>query len=278
MQVRITLHKAAASAALLCCLGLAQAQATKTTLQDGVLSVGSDLTYPPYAYLDKGQPAGFDVEFSQLLGRHAGLKPEFQDTRFADLVLGLRARRFDAVASALFVTPERARLVDYVPYLKTGSSFVVLEGSSHAPQQLAELCGKRIASIKGASWTPKLARFSAAQCKGAGDIKVLEFPTTPEALLALKSRAADLLIEDTAVAHGLAARAGSGLKVSSTTIIYPMVIGVGLHKDASALKAQLAKALEQARAAGEYQALLAKYGLQAPSDADMQDALAGTAK
>jgi len=278
MQVRITLHKAAASAALLCCLGLAQAQSAQTTLREGVLSVGSDLTYPPYAYLDKGQPAGFDVEFSQLLARHAGLKPEFQDTRFADLVLGLRARRFDAVASALFVTPERARLVDYVPYLKTGSSFVVLEGGGYAPQQLAELCGKRIASIKGASWTPKLARFSAAQCKGAGGIKVLEFPTTPEALLALKSRAADLLIEDTAVAHGLAARAGSGLKVSSTTIIYPMVIGVGLHKDASALKAQLAKALEQARAAGEYQALLAKYGLQAPSDADMQDALAGTAK
>lgn len=270
--------KQALGAVSIALAGLAGAQAQ--TIKAGVLSVGSDLTYPPYAFMDKGQPAGFDVDFSYLLAKHASLKPEFLDTRFADLVLGLRAKRFDAVASALFVTPERAKLVDYVPYLKTGSSLLVLEGSTYAPAQIADLCGKRLATIKGASWTPKLNKFSAENCKpkNAGDIKILEFPTTPEALMALKSKAADLLMEDAAVAHGLAARKDSGLKVSSTEVIYPMVIGVGLHKDASELKGLLSKALDGAKASGEYQALLSKYGLEAPSESDVRDALAGTAK
>jgi len=37
-----------------------------------------------------------------------------------------------------------------------------------------------------------------------GEIKVLEFPTSPEALMALRSQAADAMIEDAAVAHGMA--------------------------------------------------------------------------
>ena len=55
------------------------------------------------------------------------------------------------MASALYVTPERAKLIDYVPYLKTGSSLLVLANSAYAPTGPEALCGKRVASIKGAS-------------------------------------------------------------------------------------------------------------------------------
>src|SRR5690606_24653510 len=32
------------------------------TVKENTLSVGSDLTYPPFAYMNEGKPAGFDVE------------------------------------------------------------------------------------------------------------------------------------------------------------------------------------------------------------------------
>ncbi|WP_342648739.1 transporter substrate-binding domain-containing protein [Pseudomonas sp. REB1044] len=83
----------------------AAAQAADGTLQPDRLSVGSDLTYPPYTYLDQGKPAGFDPQFMNLLGAHLKLTTQFQDTRFANLVMGVNARRFDVVASALYVTP-----------------------------------------------------------------------------------------------------------------------------------------------------------------------------
>ena len=33
------------------------------TIKVDSLTIGSDLTYPPYAYLDAGKPAGFDADF-----------------------------------------------------------------------------------------------------------------------------------------------------------------------------------------------------------------------
>ena len=114
------------------CAASAWAHAAATIKADS-LTIGSDLTYPPYAYLDAGKPAGFDADFSRLLAGKLSLQPAFVDTRFPDLILGMRAR-FDTVASALYVTPERAKLIDYVPYLKTGSSLLVLANSAYAPR------------------------------------------------------------------------------------------------------------------------------------------------
>lgn len=258
------------------CAASAWAHAAATIKADS-LTIGSDLTYPPYAYLDAGKPAGFDADFSRLLAGKLSLQPVFVDTRFPDLILGMRARRFDTVASALYVTPERAKLIDYVPYLKTGSSLLVLANSAYAPTGPEALCGKRVASIKGASWTPKLQKVSRETCqsKGQGEIKVLEFPTAPEALMALRSQAADVMMEDAAVAHSMLSQTQNAVKVSSTALLYPVVIGLGINKDAQELQAQLKKALGEARASGEYAALLSRYGLEAPTDADVQAALAG---
>ncbi len=122
---------ACALAAFMLCAASPLVHASSTIKADS-LTVGSDLTYPPYAYLESGKPAGFDADFSRLLASKLSLKPVFVDTRFPDLILGMRAHRFDAVASALYVTPERTKLIDFIPYLKTGASLVVLSASSYA--------------------------------------------------------------------------------------------------------------------------------------------------
>jgi len=251
-----------------------------STIKAGSLTVGSDLTYPPYAYMDAGKPAGFDADFSRLLADKLSLQPVFVDTRFPDLILGMRAHRFDTVASALYVTPERSKLIDFIPYLKTGASLVVLASSPYAPAAPDALCGKRVASIKGASWTPKLQKVSREACqpKGLGEIKVLEFPTSPEAMMALRSQAADVMIEDAAVVHGMLAQSQNTLKISSTTLLYPIVIGLGINKGSQALQDALKGALQRASDSGEYQTLLARYGLEAPTEAEVQTALSGPAK
>ena len=79
-----TKHTLALTVALACLAPLVSAAEVEGTLKQGELSVGSDLTYPPYTYLDQKQPAGFDPEFIQLLGQQLGMKPRFLDTRFAN--------------------------------------------------------------------------------------------------------------------------------------------------------------------------------------------------
>src|SRR5699024_264812 len=96
------------------CIGLsclffvqqASADTADNTVDPGVLTIGSDLTYPPYLYLDGDKAVGSDPEFMRAIAKHMGLKPKFVDTRFAQLIIGLRSNRFDVVASNLYITPK----------------------------------------------------------------------------------------------------------------------------------------------------------------------------
>src|SRR5690625_1346842 len=245
------------------------------TVKEGVLTVASDLTYPPYVYFDEDKkPAGFDADFTRLMAEKLDLDIDIVDTRFSDLVLGLRANRFDVIASALYVTPERAELIDYVPYLKTGSSLIVKTTSEVEPAGPQDLCGMKVSNIKAASWRPKVLRVSEAQCDEP--IDMLEFPTSPEALLALRSGAVDAMMEDAAVAHGMVENNPDEIKITSTELIYPIVIALGVNQKNNELKAAFEDALEQAKASGEYQDLLLKYGLDAPTTEDMEASMAST--
>jgi polar amino acid transport system substrate-binding protein len=252
----------------------AYAQADETTLQPQRLSIGSDLTYPPYTYLDQGKPAGFDPAFMTLMGSHLKRAPQFVDTRFANLVMGVNARRFDLIASALYVTPERAAQVDFLPYLKSGASLMVRSDDTFRPQQPQDLCGKRVGSIKGGSWIPKLAALSKDYCQanGKAPIDSREFPTSPEAAQALLAKAVDVQFEDAAVARITTDKLKGRITVSSTDLIYPVVIGLAVRKGNDALLAELRQGFTAMKDSGEYQTLLARYNLAEPSAAEIAQA------
>ncbi|HAB5395178.1 ABC transporter substrate-binding protein [Serratia nematodiphila] len=248
------------------------------TLEPGALTIGSDLTYPPYNYLQNNQPAGFDVELMSMLAGVLHLRLEVKDTRFTSLILGVKSRKFDAVASTLYVTPERAQQVAFLPYMKTGGAFLVPASGSFAPKKPEDLCGKRVASIKGGAWIARLNKVSASYCQehGAGAITVMEFPTSPEATQALMSGAVDVQYEDVAVAKASVEKTGGRLKISSTRIIYPVVVGLAVDKKNSELLTALKNALVQKTNDGSYGQLLEKYNLQMPSAQEVEQALAGT--
>lgn len=267
-------------AAVLALCGTAHAFAASAppTVTAGKLTIGADLTYPPYDYMEGAAPAGFDPAFMTKLAGHLKLQPGFVDTRFANLILGVNASRFDVIASALYVTPERARQIDFVPYLKTGGSLLALSHSGFAPKKPEDLCGKRVSSIKGASWIPKLNDVSKQDCipAGRGAIDVREFETSPEAAQAVLAHAVDAQFEDSAVAQMTVNKLAGRVTITSTTQLYPVVIGLGVKKGNDALLGQLKSAFASMKQAGEYQALLKQYNVGEPTDDDIARAL-GTA-
>ncbi|WP_406833868.1 transporter substrate-binding domain-containing protein [Pseudomonas asiatica] len=247
------------------------------TLQPGILAIGSDLTWAPFDYYDKNVPAGFDAELMAKISKGMGLTPRIDDTRFANLVIGLSGRKYDVIASALYITPARAKQIDYVPYLKTGGSLMVLKGSDFRPESVNDLCGKRVASLKGAAWVPTLAKLSSDHCvpAGKGAIAVQEYESSPVAAQALLSRAADVQFEDAAVSQMLIKQTKGRLEITSKAIIEPVVIGLGIAKGNTALATALEDQLKRLKESGEYQALLSSYNLQEPTKDDIAAAYAG---
>lgn len=244
------------------------------TIDGGLLQVGSDLTYPPYNYVgDDKQPAGFDVEFMSALTKAAKLQVKFLDTRFDNLIPNVKDNKFDVIASTLYVKPERAEQIVFIPYMKTGVSIAVNKAGGFKPVEPEQLCGYKVASIKGAAWIAHLKKLSETMCTTRGAIEVREFPTSAEATQALAAGGADAQLEDSVVLHDAVRKSGGRLVISSTRNLYPVVVGLGLNRQNKALKFLLQEALAQLRANGEYDKLLSKYNVSAPTDIEFMAAL-----
>lgn len=245
------------------------------TISAGTLSIGSDQVYPPYDYQENGESKGFDAEVMAALAPKLGVETQFMDTRFANLIPGLQANRFDVIASALYVTAARAKVVDYIPYAKTGGSLMVLADSDFTPKRPEELCGKRVANLKGAAWVPELQKTSEASC-GSSPIDVKEYATSAEAAQALLSRGADVVFDDAGVSKAAVVASRDRLKITSTEILFPVVMGIAVKKGNDALFERLKSEFEAFKGSKEYEAILAKYNLAMPSEAEIAQSLAET--
>lgn len=246
---------------------------TAATITPGVLTVGTDLTYPPYNYFDSSdKPAGFDVELMTAVAKQAGLEIKFLDTRFENLIIGVRGQQFDVIASTLYVKPERAKQIDYVPYMKTGVSIAVSANSGLSFENPEDLCGYKVGSIKGGAWIEELNKLSDGPCKGNA-VDSREFPTSPEVTQALLSGGVDAQMEDSAVLQDAVAKLGARMKVTSTNNLYPVVVGFGVRKGNTALAEILRKALAELDANGFYGDLLKKYNVSKPTDVEFKAAV-----
>src|ERR1700710_555567 len=78
-----------------------------------VLTVGSDIPYPPFEQGKSGNYTGFDIELMEAIAKKIGRTAEFQDTSFETIFRDVAQGKFDAVISAATITPEREKAVAF---------------------------------------------------------------------------------------------------------------------------------------------------------------------
>ncbi|WP_426150034.1 ABC transporter substrate-binding protein [Pseudomonas sp. DC3000-4b1] len=239
--------------------------------QPGKITAGSDLTFFPYEYMDNNKPAGFDVEFLDGLAKVMGRTAENIDTRFPNLVPGLQGGRFDITNSSMYITADRLKVIDMIPYLKSGEAILALKGSDYQPKTPEEFCGHKIGSMGATSWLQQLHKLSDEYClkNGLPPISLSEYATDPQTTQALLSRAVEAQITDAAVARGVVDKLGNRVVISSETLIYPVLNGFGVKKGNDEVRNALIEGLKTYSATPEYAALLKKYNFQAPTEADI---------
>ncbi len=98
-----------------------------TTIEEGVLKVGSCLDYRPFEFVKNGEEMGFDVELSEEIASRLGLEVEWVradfDTIFTAVATGAQ---FDMVAAASTITEERLQTVDFSdPYFNSRQALTV---------------------------------------------------------------------------------------------------------------------------------------------------------
>lgn len=265
------LMTALASSGLVTVAALTSITAHADFLQPNKIIAGSDITFTPYEYMDKGKPSGFDIEMLEGIAKQMNRSLVSVDTRFPNLIPGLRGKRFDVTNSAMYITPERLKVIDMVPYLKTGQQILSLKGSSYQPKTPEDFCGHKIGTMAGTSFLQNIQAFSVSYCvkQGKQPIKISEYPTDPQTTQALLSRAVDAQITDVAVAQAAVQKLSGRVSVSSEKLLYPVLMGFGVRKDNPEVKAALVAGLDKFRQTPEYRELFNRYHFTAPSESEI---------
>jgi polar amino acid transport system substrate-binding protein len=101
-----------------------------TTIEEGILTVGTDLPYPPFEYREGGELTGFDVEIMNEIASRIGLEAEYVDSPFDTIFTDLANGQFDVVISGATITPEREEQVNFSdPYFNSLQALVVSDDS-----------------------------------------------------------------------------------------------------------------------------------------------------
>ncbi len=116
-------------------------------LQDGMLSVGSDIAYAPFEFYQEGTEIadGLDVDMGKAIADVLGVEAEFINTGWDGIIPALQTEDFDVIMSAMTITEDRSEQIDFVAYISVGTGIVVPAGNPNNIQDLDDLCGLTVA-------------------------------------------------------------------------------------------------------------------------------------
>ncbi|WP_122848226.1 transporter substrate-binding domain-containing protein, partial [Pseudomonas viridiflava] len=176
----------------------------------------------------------------------------------------LNANRFDTIISGMYITDERTKQAEAIPYAQVGAAIMVRSDNTTKPQQPEDLCGMKVGLQQGTNWINQLKAVSADYCakQNKGEIAISEFPTTAEASQALMSGNIQAHLEISAAAQMIIDKARGRIVISSQKALYPMTLGIYVKKGNTELAEQMRSAVEAWKKSSEYSEILKKYNLE----------------
>ena len=237
----------------------------------GTLTIGSDVSYPPQEFYPtgcSGNPAdGFDLDIGKAVAAHMGLKFAVVDQKFDGIIPALSAKKYDAIISAMTITDERKKDVNFVPYFSAGESFVTTSGSSKNPQTINDLCGLKVAVEKGTTEESDATDANDPAKKGPCvknpiQFKDLSFDKDTQALEALRKGTADVHFTDSPVASYELLK-NTGFKITNKTVQSTAPEGIAIRKADAAMTTAITAAFDAMKTDGSYKKLLEKWQLTA---------------
>lgn len=231
----------------------------------GVLHLSVNAIYPPMEYKDpaSGQLTGLDIELGEAIAKKLGLKVEWAESAFEQLMPSLTTGRTDFIISGLSDKLARHEVADFIDYLKTDGAFYTL-ASSPAKTAL-DLCGLKVGTSRSTSFPADIAAWSKANCEAAGKPAIIVVPaeSTADARSQLKQGRIDGAVQGSeTIAYVFGQDKGAFRQVGLITTGNPHFQGIAFKKDNTMLRDAVAEALSALMADGTYQAILGKYGLQ----------------
>jgi polar amino acid transport system substrate-binding protein len=231
----------------------------------GKIVAATQPNYPPIAFKDpaSNQLMGFDIDLGEAIAKELGVKVEWQETAFAQMISSLQTGRVDIALAGMSDLPARREVVDFVDYMKTGPQFFTTVARAGELKTVEDLCGRKVGASRSTNWPGQMEDLSKAVCtaKGRPAMTVVGTEGSVDARTQLKSGRLDAAVQGSETLPYFQ-------KQEPNTIVLIGVpfneglSGIPVLKTEAQLRDAVKEALDRLQAKGIYDQILAKYGLQ----------------
>jgi len=221
---------------------------------EGTIRAVTDATFPPMEFVKDGQRTGFDIELVEALGQAMGKKIEWIDIDFKGLIPALQAGRADIAVSAIYITDERKKVVDFTDAYYAGG-LVVLTKKDGPIKTLQDLDGRKVSVQVGTKSVNYLRDHYP-------DVQRIEVEKNQEMFNLVQIGRSDAAVTGKPAAK-LFAQSTTDLTVLDEQITTEEY-GIAVPKNNPALTGAINAALQQLKADGTYARIVNKW-FEAPS-------------
>jgi len=234
----------------------------------GVLRVGTSPTYPPLEYKDPmtQKLMGLDIDLSEEIGKRLGLKVEWVEQSFDQLINSLDTGRVDMGASGITDIPVRREKADFVDYFSTGSQLFTTSANEAKLMKAEDVCGRDVAVNRNGIFFIRLQDFNknVCQAKGLKDIRYSLTDKTADARLQLIQGRAVAALQGVDAIRYMNEASNSPDKGTFTLVGEPIAVdvaGFAFAKKNAALRDLVADAVAAMIADGTYAKIFDKWQL-----------------
>lgn len=208
------------------------------------LIVALSADYPPFEFIQNNKVVGLDIDLAKSIGKITGYNIEIKDMSFASIISSLQTGRADMGISAMTITPERLKNVDfseryYVP--KLAMLYMI-----KAPiKTIDDLAGKKIATQLGTT----METFLREQIKKGKQFDIVVWKKNHVMVKELKlGRVDGALVEEAQAKTYIKMYPEMSYSILSSDE-YMLGYAIAFKKD-SALKTEINEALKKMKASG----------------------------
>ena len=233
-------------------------------VEDGKLTVASDLATPPFEYVDdSGNDQGFTVELMDMIAQEMGLELNYLPAQKFDNIIPMakQAVKTDVSACNITINDARKKEVDFTdPYMDSNQGVVVAKNSGYADTDSLNAAGVKIA-VQSGTTSEEWAQENLPRAT------TVNFDDWTAAFTAVMSGQCQAVVCDLPVEQWMVNSSFTDMEIIEEVPTGEQ-FGIAVSKDNPELTAAINAALKQIRADGRYDELYEKYFGTKPSSSD----------
>ena len=219
----------------------------KETSKDTIV-VGIFPNFPPFEYLDNGELVGLDVDIMNLLATKINKKVIFKQMQSIGIMFALQSNKIDAIISAMTITEERKKQVDFTEPYFTSKQVIIVKKDDSGVKSVKDLQTKKIGVQLATTGDLFISNFTNNK---------VQFDSGAVAIMGLNAGRVDAVVIDKEPAVKLV-KNYQNLKILDILAVDESY-GIAVNKNNNQLLNELNKALEEIKNNGELKRIEDKY-------------------